>query len=228
VVGFSSGVGRSGSLVVGLSLVSALCRSRLMCTRAARAEPGELTGTGDMRTVRWALLAAMGASLLAGCASSSTSSSHASLVAPIPTVPCSDSIGPAASGTAGHYRVILGAVSVPPRFVAQAAVATPGQTWPYWDKAGIAVRLGRIPATVSVPPEWRAKVAITWGNGSVGIVSSLRFVRCRSTLPEWQAYVGGFFIRSRTECVPLEIRVGSRRQVVHFGIGRACGRDRRR
>jgi hypothetical protein len=178
--------------------------------------------------------AALGSLLLGACSNSRASSSrvsslvaHASqpVAAGAATVPCGDAIGTTPSGTADGYRVILGAVSVPAPFLPQ-VVATPGEAWPYWRKAGIAVRLSRIPATVSVPPGWRAKVAITWGG--VGAVSALRFVPCPSTSSQWQGYAGGFHIRSRTECVPLAIGVGPRVQVVHFGIGRPCASARRR
>jgi hypothetical protein len=172
----------------------------------------------ELRPGRCFVIGTIGACVLTACASSRTSSSHATSMSP-PTVPCGDSIRKTASGNLDGYRIVFGVVSVPPTFLSQ-VVATPGQAWPYWRKAGVALRSGRTAATVSVPPEWRGRLAITWG--SAGIVTSLRFARCPSTPPVWRAYAGGFYLRSRKECVPLEIRVGSRRRVVHFGIGRSC------
>jgi hypothetical protein len=36
------------------------------------------------------------------------------------------------------------------------------------------------------------------------------------------AYAGGFVLRVRAACLPLEFRVGERSAVVRFGLGRKC------
>jgi hypothetical protein len=41
-------------------------------------------------------------------------------------------------------------------------------------------------------------------------------------LGDWNPYVGGFVLRSRAGCVPLEFRVGGRTATVRFGIGKRC------
>ena len=151
----------------------------------------------------------------------------AARAAPTPsarTVPCDEIILTAKSGVQGAYRVVLGVVSVPPAYLEQ-VVATPGQPWPYWRKAGLVIRGGAGPVNVSVPKAWRSRVAIIWGyryhdNG----YSALRLARCPpSESKPWNAYSGGFYLRSRSACVPLNFRVGQRSRIVRFGIGRRCG-----
>jgi len=135
------------------------------------------------------------------------------------TVTCEEIIGSARDGHSAGYRVVLGAVSVPPAYLAQ-VVRTGPPSFPWWRKAGVLVRAGSGPVTISVPRRSRADVAIIWGNAG-GQSAVLRFPRCRSTLGAWNAWAGGFFVR-RPACVPLEISVGTRRAVVRFGIGRRC------
>ncbi len=139
---------------------------------------------------------------------------------PARTVPCDEIIGTAKSGRQGGYRVVLGVVSVPPAYLEQ-VVPTPGQPWPYWRKAGLVIRGGAGPVNVSVPKAWRNRVAINWGyryhdDG----FSALRIAPCPSG--PWNAYSGGFYLRSRSACVPLIFRVGQRSTTVHFGVGRKC------
>jgi hypothetical protein len=123
------------------------------------------------------------------------------------------------------YRLVLGVVSVPPAYLRQ-VVPTNSQPWAYWRKAGLVVRAGGPLVSVSVPKAWRNRVAITWGN-TTGIVSSLRIPGCPSPLVPTQphggnAYAGGFYLRSRSACVPLIFGVGKRRATVRFGLGRPC------
>jgi hypothetical protein len=94
--------------------------------------------------------------------------------------------------------------------------------WTYWMKGGVGVRLGTYTITVTVAKAWRSRAAISWGTGP--IVSSLRFSGC-STAPQvrrWNAYVGGFYLRAPSACVPLVFSVGQRSTTVRFGIGRRC------
>ena len=139
---------------------------------------------------------------------------------PPPTVPCADIIGQAKSGHDSGYRLVLGIVSVPPAYRAQ-VVATHSTPWAYWRKAGLVIRATRAPVSISVPQAWRKRAAITWG--SSGTVSSLRIAACAAPPRIWNAYAGGFYIRSRSACVPLTFQVGQRSATVRFGIGRKCG-----
>jgi len=136
------------------------------------------------------------------------------------TVPCSEIIGQARTGTDGGYRVVLGVVSVPPAYAPQAATHQ-GGPWPYWRKAGLVIRANDAPVTVSVPRFWRKRAAITWGNGTK-IVSSLRIAACPRPEGAWNAYAGGFFTRARSACVPLVFTIGRRSTTVRFGLGRRC------
>ena len=137
-----------------------------------------------------------------------------------PTVSCDKIILTVGSGRAGGYRVVLGVVSVPEAYQPQ-VVATRSRAWPFWRKAGLVIRGGSPPVSVTVPQAWRNRAAIHWGNS--GIVSALRIGSCPRFGDEpWNAYAGGFHLRSPSACVPLIFRVGNRSATVRFGLGRAC------
>jgi len=142
---------------------------------------------------------------------------HATRTA-IPIVHCADSILTVKSGTQGGYRVVLGVVSVPPARLTQ-VVRTDSKRWPFWRKAGLVIRAGNKTVTVSVPEAWRRRAAVGWGNS--GVVSTLKFAPCPTPKP-WNAYAGGFHLRTQRECVPLVFRVGNRAARVRFGLGGAC------
>jgi hypothetical protein len=123
------------------------------------------------------------------------------------------------------YRLVLGVVSVPPAYLRQ-VIPTKNKPWAYWRKAGLVVRADAARVSVSVPKAWRNRVAITWGN-TTGIVSSLRIAPCSSPAAPAQpnvgnAYAGGFYLRSRSGCVPLIFGVGKRRATIRFGLGLPC------
>jgi hypothetical protein len=153
-------------------------------------------------------------------------SSHSSLRSAPRTVPCSEIIDRTNWPYLGsrdprhRYRPVLRVVSVPPAYISQVVRLRDG-AWPYWEKAGLVVRAGRGPATVTVPPAWRRRAAITWG-GNTGVVSSLRIARCGSDPSRGNAYAGGFYLRSRSTCLPLVFRAGSHSATVRFGLGRRC------
>lgn len=140
------------------------------------------------------------------------------------TVSCNEIIGgtswPSLGSPDYRYRLVLGAVSVPPAYVPQVVHLRDG-AWPYWEKAGLVVRAGRGPVTVSVPPAWRTRGAITWG-GNTGAVDSLRIARCGSDPSRGNAYAGGFYLRSRSARLPLVFRVGGHATTVRFRLGRRC------
>jgi hypothetical protein len=140
------------------------------------------------------------------------------------TVPCSEIIDqtnwPYLGSNDYRYRSVLRVVSVPPAYISQVVRLRHG-AWPYWEKAGLVVRAGRGPVTVTVPEAWRTRAAITWG-GNTGIVSSLRIVRCGTTPSRGNAYAGGFYLRLRSACLPLVFQASSHRATVRFGLGQRC------
>jgi hypothetical protein len=147
------------------------------------------------------------------------------LAGTVPTVPCGDAIGFVRSGRAGGYRVVLGIVSVPPARLTQ-VVPTHTRPWAYWRKAGLVIRASEHAVTVSVPPAWRRRAAIVWGNGTTtgsGPFGALRIAACPVPPPRlWRAYAGGFYLRSPSACVPVTFTSGGRSATVRFGIGRPC------
>jgi hypothetical protein len=144
---------------------------------------------------------------------------HAAATSHPQTVPCRDVISQSKTQRGSGYRLVLGVVSVPPARLTQ-VIATGERSWPYWHKAGLVVRAGTVPVTVGVPKAWRSRAAITWGR--VGPVAALTIAACPSPPGVWNAYAGGFLIRTRRQCVPLTVTVGRRSQTVRFGIGGAC------
>jgi hypothetical protein len=121
----------------------------------------------------------------------------------------------------GHYRVVLDALSVPPAYLPQ-VVATQDRLWPYWEKAGMVVRAGAGPVTVTVPSRWRSRAAIGWGNGGPP-GTSVTFAGCPGPPNVGHAYAGGFYLRARSGCVPLRIKVARRTTTVWVGLRRHCG-----
>ena len=140
-----------------------------------------------------------------------------------PTVTCDEIILRVRSGregSGGGYRVVLGVVSVPQAYRPQVLPNGP-PSWPYFSKAGLVVRGDSPLVHVMVPKSWRNRAAITWGNNT-GIVSALRIAPCPAAAKPWNAYAGGFYLRSRSACVPLIFRVGERSAAVRFGLGKKC------
>ncbi len=145
------------------------------------------------------------------------------------TVPCGESIGDprfpylGSNVPAYRYRTLLGAVSVPPAYLEQTA-PTGTRPWRYFSKSGLVVRAAlRQSLVVTVPKAWRDRLAIVWGNGGHGVFSSIRITGCPGVSGYGFAYAGGFYLRSRSACVPLAFRVGQRSAVLLFGLGRRCG-----
>lgn len=117
--------------------------------------------------------------------------------------------------------VVEGRVSIATR-MAQPAVSVQGQgRWRYWQKWGLAVLDGALPVEITVPADWRTRLAITWGNHPVG--SSLRLNSCPEPAGEWDVYAGGFYLTSARACVPLTFAIGEKHATVWFGVGRQCG-----
>ena len=186
-----------------------------------------MAGVGLRPSNRLSLIAALtvalaaGALLPAGCRAGARAKSEGAgaRTASVRTVACGESIGYAKSGHEDGYRVVLGVISVPPAHLRQ-VVATDSQPWRYWRKAGLVIRAGSPSVVVSVPKGWRSRAAVTWG--SSGTVSVLRVEGCPPSPAGWRAYAGGFYLRSRSACVPLVFHLGQRAATVRFGIGRRC------
>lgn len=118
--------------------------------------------------------------LLVACclalAASPTSASSASRAVG-PLVPCGNIVGQASGPRDAGYRPALGVLSVPPASMLRTAAPVSGfGRWTYWFKVGMVIHSGRFTVSVSVPKEWRSRVAITWGGS--GVVSVLRFRGC--------------------------------------------------
>jgi hypothetical protein len=143
------------------------------------------------------------------------------------TVPCRESIGGTKFPHVGsifsryRYRLVLGAVSVPPAYLGQ-VVPTGEKPWAYWRKAGLVVRADGQAVSIRVPPGWHGRAGITWGNGGNGVLDSLRIAGCSGGAARGLSYAGGFYLRSPSACLPLVFRVGRRSETVRFGIGRHC------
>jgi hypothetical protein len=162
--------------------------------------------------------AAMGLLALAGAMTLAATAARANAPG---TVTCTGIVGRVSSGHAGGNRVVFGTVSVPPAYLPQVGPSR-NKAWPFCTKRGLGVRGGSSPVVVTVPKAWRSRVAITWGDSA--IVSALRFASCSAFLPPkvWNGYAGGFYLRSRSACVPLTFRVGRRVKTVRFGLAKRC------
>jgi hypothetical protein len=163
-----------------------------------------------------------------GFAAALTLAAQAASSPPGRTVPCSEIIGRTKFPYLGDYRAnfryrqVLGVVSAPPAFLKQ-VVPTNSRPWTHWRKQGLVIRASGESVTIVVPKGWRNRAAIAWGNGGHGPFSSLRIAGCGSNPSAGNAYAGGFYLRSRSACVPLIFRVGKRSATLRFGLGRGCG-----
>ena len=139
-----------------------------------------------------------------------------------PIATCGSIVVPGGTYEWKPRRVVLGVAAVPPRHIPQ-TVPSGSRRWPYWSKSGVVVRADSQPVEVSVPPAWRGRAAIEWGDA--GPSSSILFASCPASGPlgGWNPYTGGFHLRTRAACVPLTFRVGERKATVRFGVGKRCG-----
>jgi hypothetical protein len=161
-------------------------------------------------------LAALAAGALLTAGAGASAARPAKGAGGIITAACRDAIGREPNGV--QRRVILGVVSVPPRYVPQ-VVRFQNDGWAYWSKWGLSIQAGNRPVRISVPKAWRKRVAIEWGLG--GPVSEEAFEPCSPPPTYWNAFAGGFSL-SAPACVPLVIQVGGQSRTVRFGVGRRC------
>ena len=147
--------------------------------------------------------------------------------APRRTVPCAEIIDttrfPFVGSADRRYRsrLVLGAVSAPPVHIPQTS-PTGSKPWTQFSKWGMVVQASGKAVTITVPPAWRQRVGISWGNAGHGVFSSIRIAGCGSDPTRGNAYAGGFFLRRPGACVPLVFQVGDRRQMVWFGVAKRC------
>jgi hypothetical protein len=119
-------------------------------------------------------------------------------------------------------RLVLGVLAAPPARLEHAA-PTATRPWAYFAKYGLAIRAGSPAVLITVPDAWRHRAGIGWGNDS-GVVSSLRLLSCPRQLGAWNAYAGGFYLRSPSGCVPLVFHIGRQTAALSFAIGNgSCG-----
>jgi hypothetical protein len=128
-----------------------------------------------------------------------------------------DQIIPQAGQPGG--RRVLGVLAAPPARLEHAA-PTATRPWAYFAKYGIAIRAGSPAVLITVPQAWRRRAGIGWGNNP-GVVSSLRLLSCPRQLSAWNAYAGGFYLRSPSGCVPLVFHIGRQTATLTFTIGNA-------
>ena len=169
-----------------------------------------------------------GAVLVAACTTSTGSSATGSHPATRPPVAATADKCQLPGGDAPSPggKIVLGVISIGDAY--WPAVRVHQGMWRYWDKDGLAIWAGHQAVTITVPKAWRNQAAITWG-ANVGIVSTLRLPGtlltpgCPAGPGRWDGYPGGFYLRSRSACVPLVFTVGRRTALVRVGVGRRCG-----
>ena len=119
-------------------------------------------------------------------------------------------------------RLVLGVLAAPPAHL-ETVAPTGSSPWAYFAKFGIAIRADSPAVLITVPEAWRHRAAIGWGN-KIGGVSSLRVLSCPRQMGSWNAYAGGFYLRSASGCVPLVFRIGRQSATLSFAIGSGtCG-----
>lgn len=155
-----------------------------------------------------------------GGAAASADVSTAIRPANVVTLGCDQIIATAKTGHDAGYRLVLGVVSAPPATLPGTVRVPEFFPFPYWLKAGMVIGASRKPVTVSVPKAWAGRVRIGWGNPA-SPTTVVRFAACPSQR-NWNAYAGGFFLRTRSACVPLAFTVGRRHATLRFGLGQHC------
>lgn len=169
----------------------------------------------------------VGVLLLAVCMYATGSLPSADALTLNRTVPCSESISQSrfphlVNDPRFRYRLALDVLLVPPAYMKHVAPSR-DELWPYWRKQGLVVRAGARTITITVPRAWQSQAAIAWGYGGKGEpFQTLRIAGCPGDPNLGNAYSGGFFLRSRSACVPLTFSVAGRSATVRFGIGMKC------
>jgi hypothetical protein len=162
---------------------------------------GCTSGTSGTRPVTRASTAGGGLAQSAACSYTSNSA-----------------IGYSATPPAG-FRTVLKRVMVMLTSPQPAASAGQGK-WAYFSKTAVLIRAGTGPVSVSVPPSWRGRAAITWG--SAGQAESLTLTACAQPGDVWDVFAGGLYLRTNKACVPVRFRLGGHTDTVIYSVGRDC------
>jgi len=135
-----------------------------------------------------------------------------------PQVACANTVGSQSKPSPGQ-RIVLGTVQLSPRRLPGQPKRLKGTSvLPYSAKYGLLLRAGGPPVVLAVPTAWRGRAGILWGGSTPRPV--VRFPSCPGA--DWQAFAGGFRLKDRSACVPLDVRAGARQAHIRIGIGHAC------
>ncbi|HZL54601.1 MAG TPA: hypothetical protein VFC22_03140 [Solirubrobacteraceae bacterium] len=143
--------------------------------------------------------------------------------APIPLVHCDSGQAVPGNPPLGVTpRIVLGRLALPAVRHKDVTRRTDVRPFHWWSKAPLAIRAGTTAVALTVPPAWRTRVAITYGDSGPEVAASaLRFQTCPAAGTSWNAYPGGFFTATRV-CFPLDMTVGHRTTTVQTGTGVRC------
>ena len=89
-------------------------------------------------------------------------------------------------------------------------------------KVGLVIKTG-VKFTIIVPPNWRDRMRIGWGNTGYTLATTLHVPGC-SSMPagaEWLVYPGGFWLTAAA-CVPLTIETDTGSRSIQVPIGKRC------
>ena len=165
--------------------------------------------------------AVAGSILIASMFAAAVSARGGAASAPF-VVPCGDTIGNLSNPAGSDRKVALGMVSLPSRQVGSERLFGVLH-WRYWTKVAVGIRHSPTTVTVSVPKNWRSRVAVGWGNRTI-ILPSIRFSSCTdATSPSWSTYAGGLYLAKRVRCVPLAVSDGRRTATVRIAVDGTCG-----
>jgi hypothetical protein len=142
-------------------------------------------------------------------------------VAPRVTVDCTSAI---ASDTrpVSNARIVLRRAALPRKNLSPLVVYQPqvNAAYPFRAKQGIQIRAGHSDVRMIVPARFRSVVALSWAGAP--LATELVFRGCsRGIDSQWLAFAGAFYLKHRA-CISLIVRVGSRRAVALFALGRPC------
>ena len=89
-------------------------------------------------------------------------------------------------------------------------------------KVGLVIKTG-VKFDIIVPPTWRNRMRIGWGNNGYSLATTLQVPGCSSTRPgaEWLVYPGGFWL-TVAACVPLTIETDTGTRSIQVPIGKRC------
>src|SRR5690242_15516752 len=175
--------------------------------------------------------AALTASMLAGCTSSTVSSGtvSSSTAKPAPTTrPTAQSVLDCGLGNVvggiDQLQVVLGVVALPisPRYPALGTALSGDGSGPLrlFAKTGLFFRPGTTFELI-VPARFASRLRIGWGNPGTPS-QTVGVSNCASPGGGgWLAIAGGYWI-DHPACVPIIVRAGGRQQQVHIGVGTAC------